>query len=41
VLVAVHGSGRVAVVSRQGRLTESIAVAAGPHGIRGQAAVAI
>jgi hypothetical protein len=42
VLVAVHGSGRVAVVSWQGRLTESIAVGAGPHGNpRGVAAVAI
>jgi hypothetical protein len=30
VLVAVHGS-RVAVVSRQWRLTESIAVDAGPN----------
>jgi hypothetical protein len=33
VLVAVHGNSRVAVVSWQGRLTESIAVGAGPHGI--------
>jgi hypothetical protein len=33
VLVAFHGDGRVAVVSWQGRLTESIAVGAGPHGI--------
>jgi hypothetical protein len=41
-LVAVHGSGRVAVVSWQGRLTESIAGGAGPHGIpAGEAAVAI
>jgi DNA-binding beta-propeller fold protein YncE len=33
VLVAVHGSGRIAVVSRRGRRLGSISVGAGPHGI--------
>ncbi|HEU0248542.1 MAG TPA: hypothetical protein VFR38_15805, partial [Gaiellaceae bacterium] len=33
VLVAIHGSGRVAVVSRRGRLLGSLAVGSGPHGI--------
>ena len=33
VLVAVHGSGRIAIVSRQGKLLGSLAVGAGPHGI--------
>jgi DNA-binding beta-propeller fold protein YncE len=33
VLVAVHGSGRVVAVSARGRLTRSLAVGAGPHGI--------
>ena len=33
VLIAVNGTGRVAVVSRQGRTLGSIAVGAGPHGI--------
>lgn len=32
VLVSVHGTGRVAVVSQRGRLVDSIAVASGPHG---------
>jgi DNA-binding beta-propeller fold protein YncE len=33
VLVAVHGSGRIAIVSRQGKLRGSLVVGAGPHGI--------
>jgi hypothetical protein len=41
-LVAVRGSGRVEVVSRQGRLTESIAVGAeAVRHRRGETAVAI
>ena len=32
-LVAVHGTGRVAIVSAAGSLLRSIAVGAGPHGI--------
>jgi streptogramin lyase len=33
VLVAVNGSGRVAIVSRSGRLQQRLAVGGGPHGI--------
>lgn len=33
VLVAVHGSGRIAVVARGGSLVETIPVGAGPHGV--------
>jgi hypothetical protein len=33
VLVAVHGNGRIAIVSRQGRLLGPLSVGAGPHGI--------
>lgn len=33
VLVAVHGSGRVAIVERSGRLRSTVRVGAGPHGI--------
>jgi DNA-binding beta-propeller fold protein YncE len=33
VLVAVHGSGRVVVLSRRGRLLDTVSVGAGPHGI--------
>ena len=33
VLVAIHGSGRVAVVSRRGRIVDSVATGPGPHGI--------
>jgi YVTN family beta-propeller protein len=33
ILVAVHGAGRVALVSSAGRLVRSVAVGAGPHGI--------
>jgi DNA-binding beta-propeller fold protein YncE len=33
VLVAVHGNGRIAIVSRQGKLLGSLSVGAGPHGI--------
>ena len=33
VLVAVHGSGRIAIGTRRGRLLGSLTVGAGPHGI--------
>jgi len=33
VLVAVHGSGRVALLGRRGRVARSVRVGAGPHGI--------
>ena len=33
ILVAVHGSGRLAVVSRRGHLVHRLALGAGPHGI--------
>jgi hypothetical protein len=33
VLVAVHDRGRVAVVSRRGRLIATVPIGAGPHGI--------